>query len=40
MCTGVAELSEALDSRPGGVIDPSSNPISNILLLFVFVSDE
>ena len=37
MCAGVAKLLEALDSRPGGASDPSSNPIRNILLLFLFV---
>ena len=30
----------ALDSRPGGATDPSSNPIRNILLLFLFVLDD
>ena len=40
MFAGVAELSEALDSRPRGASDSSSNPVRNILLLFVFIPDE
>ena len=40
LCAGVVELSEALDSRPGGTSNPSSNPVRNILLLFLFVRDE
>ena len=39
MCAGVAELPE-LDSRPGGATDASSNPVSNILLFFLFFPDE
>ena len=39
MCVVVAELSEALASRPRGASDPSSNPIRNILVLFLTISD-
>ena len=37
MCAGVAELSEVLDSRPGGVSDPSSNP-SEIFCYYFYSS--
>ena len=40
MCAGVAELLEALDSRPGDASDQSLNHVRYILLLFLFVPDE
>ena len=40
LCVVVAELSEALVSRPPGASDPSSKPIRNILVLFLSIPDE
>ena len=40
MSAGVAELLEALNSRPGGASDPRSNPVRNNLLLSLFVPDD
>ena len=40
MCFVVAELSEALVSKPRGASDPSSSPIRNILVLFLTIPDE
>ena len=40
MCVVVAELSEALVSRPLGASNPSSSPMRNSLVLFLTIPDE